>query len=274
MAPTWCPTTGGRYADSGSKTETHRCRSLVPSAICPKALTVPNALGYKTFCATSLFCLGNGKSWLGGRLDNCALDNSNNEDEAGTAGRGVGVAASHGGEMYRGAIGIIETVGQVGSIEAADAMTKAAQVQLLGREDVGGGYHSVWIQGDVGSVRAALAAGAASCERVGQLTSVLLIPRPDEQLESLFPGSPLSTTGGSGNASWDHAPWATPPAPRLTQLPPKEQLPELNVHQLRSVARLLEEFPLKGREISRANRKQLLKLLQEHWPEDADGGDG
>ena len=60
--------------------------------------------------------------------------------------------------MYRGAIGIIETIGQVGSIEAADAMAKCALVELLGREDIGGGYHAVCVRGDVGSVRASLEA--------------------------------------------------------------------------------------------------------------------
>ena len=80
--------------------------------------------------------------------------------------------------MYRGALGIIETIGLVGSVEATDAMTKCAEVELLGREDVSGGYHSVLVRGDVGSVRAALEAGVQAAERVGRLAGVLFIPRP------------------------------------------------------------------------------------------------
>ena len=91
--------------------------------------------------------------------------------------------------MYQGALGIIETIGQVGSVEAADAMTKCAAVELLGREDIGGGYYSVFVRGDVGSVRAALEAGVQAAEQVGQLVGVLFIPRPHDDLGAILPGS-------------------------------------------------------------------------------------
>ena len=76
------------------------------------------------------------------------------------------------------ALGMIETRGLVGAIEAADAMVKAANVQLLGKEQIGGGYVTVMVRGDVGAVKAATDAGAAAAQRVGDLVSVHVIPRP------------------------------------------------------------------------------------------------
>ena len=88
------------------------------------------------------------------------------------------------------ALGLIETKGLVGSIEAADAMVKAANVKLVGKEKVGGGYVTVMVRGDVGAVKAATDAGAAAAERVGELVSVHVIPRPHAELEQLLPKSP------------------------------------------------------------------------------------
>ena len=85
------------------------------------------------------------------------------------------------------ALGLIETKGLVGSIEAADAMVKAANVKLMGKEKVGGGYVTVFVRGDVGAVKAATDAGAAAAERVGELVSVHVIPRPHAELEQLIP---------------------------------------------------------------------------------------
>ncbi len=84
------------------------------------------------------------------------------------------------------ALGLIETRGLVGSVEAADAMVKAAPVQLLGKEKVGGGYVTVMVRGDVGAVKAATDAGAAAAERVGELVSVHVIPRPHDDLEQIL----------------------------------------------------------------------------------------
>jgi ethanolamine utilization protein EutM len=90
-------------------------------------------------------------------------------------------------EVYGNALGLIETRGYVGSIEAADAMLKAANVRLIGKEFVGGGYVTVMVRGDVGAVRAATDAGAAAARRVGELVSVHIIPRPHDQLEKILP---------------------------------------------------------------------------------------
>jgi microcompartment protein CcmL/EutN len=92
--------------------------------------------------------------------------------------------------MSADALGLIETKGLVGSIEAADAMVKAAPVRLVGKEKVGGGYVTVMVRGDVGAVKAATDAGAAAAERVGELVSVHVIPRPHQDVESILPQRP------------------------------------------------------------------------------------
>lgn len=81
------------------------------------------------------------------------------------------------------ALGMIETKGFVGAVEAADAMTKAANVVLAGKEYIGGGYVTVLVRGDVGAVKAATDAGAAAARRVGELVSVHVIPHPHAELE-------------------------------------------------------------------------------------------
>ena len=93
-------------------------------------------------------------------------------------------------DMSLDALGMIETKGLVGSIEAADAMVKAARVQLLGREQIGGGYVTVMVRGDVGAVKAATEAGAAAAQRVGELVSVHVIPRPHADVEMILPSRP------------------------------------------------------------------------------------
>ncbi|MBN6189426.1 ethanolamine utilization microcompartment protein EutM [Aneurinibacillus sp. BA2021] len=85
------------------------------------------------------------------------------------------------------ALGMIETKGLVASVEAADAMVKAANVHLVGKVHVGGGLVTVLVRGDVGAVKAATDAGAAAAQRVGELLSVHVIPRPHNELESILP---------------------------------------------------------------------------------------
>ena len=85
------------------------------------------------------------------------------------------------------ALGMIETKGLVAAIEAADAMVKAANVTLVGKEHVGGGLVTVLVRGDVGAVKAATDAGAAAAERVGELVSVHVIPRPHGEVETILP---------------------------------------------------------------------------------------
>ncbi len=87
------------------------------------------------------------------------------------------------------ALGMIETRGLVGAVEAADAMVKAANVELVGREQVGGGLVTVMVRGDVGAVKAATDAGAAAAECVGELKSVHVIPRPHSEVERILPQS-------------------------------------------------------------------------------------
>ncbi|MGM8211300.1 BMC domain-containing protein [Virgibacillus sp. W0430] len=91
--------------------------------------------------------------------------------------------------MTREALGMIETKGLVGAIEASDAMVKAANVELVGKELVGGGIVTVMVRGDVGAVKAATEAGAEACQRVGELISVHVIPRPNSEVESILPAS-------------------------------------------------------------------------------------
>jgi ethanolamine utilization protein EutM len=88
------------------------------------------------------------------------------------------------------ALGLIETKGLVGAIEAADAMVKAARVEFLGRQKVKGGIVAVMVAGDVGAVKAAVDAGAAACQRVGNLISAHVIPRPHDDIDLMIPGDP------------------------------------------------------------------------------------
>lgn len=85
------------------------------------------------------------------------------------------------------ALGMVETKGLVGAIEAADAMVKAANVKLIGKEIIGGGFVTVLVRGDVGAVKAAVDAGAAAANRVGELKSVHVIPRPHAEVEAILP---------------------------------------------------------------------------------------
>ncbi|HWQ78603.1 MAG TPA: ethanolamine utilization microcompartment protein EutM [Anaerovoracaceae bacterium] len=85
------------------------------------------------------------------------------------------------------ALGMVETKGLVGAIEAADAMVKAANVTLVGYEKIGSGLVTVMVRGDVGAVKAATDAGAAAAQRVGEVISIHVIPRPHSEVESLLP---------------------------------------------------------------------------------------
>lgn len=89
--------------------------------------------------------------------------------------------------MEKQALGLVETKGFVGAVEAADAMVKAANVSLLGKEKIGAGYITVMVRGDVGAVKAAVDAGAAAAKRVGELVSVHVIPRPHADVECILP---------------------------------------------------------------------------------------
>ena len=85
------------------------------------------------------------------------------------------------------AIGLIETKGLVAMLEAADAMLKAANVHLIGKERIGGGFMTVIVEGEVAAVKAAVDAGAAAAKRVGEVISIHVIARPHEEIEKLLP---------------------------------------------------------------------------------------
>lgn len=158
-------------------------------------------------------------------------------------------------ESTRGsALGLIETRGHVGAVEAADAMTKAARVVLIGQERVGGGYTTVAVRGDVGAVKAATDAGAEACRRVGELVSVHVIPRPDDQVESIVPDADSVVLPGAGSAAAGSM--------RLRA----DDLEERSVSELRRIARGLPDIGLTGREISKANKDTLLSLLRPLLP--------
>ena len=96
------------------------------------------------------------------------------------------------------ALGMIETKGFVGMVEAADAMVKAAKVELVGYEKIGGGYVTAIVRGDVAAVKAATEAGARGAERIGQLVSVHIIPRPHESIENALPLGRGDSKGSNG----------------------------------------------------------------------------
>jgi len=206
------------------------------------------------------------------------------------------------------ALGMVETRGLIASIEAADAMVKAAQVQLLGKEKVQAGLVTIFIVGETAAVKSALDAGAAAAQRVGELVSTHIIPRPDDQIDDII----------SGRASTEKISKKQEPivekrsSRRIKQIPKQEEIvveetkpePEptssstidrlkkealgvtldikksakgkpksglkysmselevMNVHQLRRFARDIKDFPIKGREISRANRGELLDFFK------------
>ncbi|KAA3656058.1 MAG: BMC domain-containing protein [Calditrichaeota bacterium] len=92
--------------------------------------------------------------------------------------------------MAQEALGMVETRGFIGAVEAADAMVKAAHVTLMGKTTVGGGLVTVTVRGDVGAVKAATDAGAAAAEKVGELVSVHVIPRPHADVEGILSDTP------------------------------------------------------------------------------------
>lgn len=200
------------------------------------------------------------------------------------------------------ALGLIETRGLVGAIEAADAAVKAADVELIGKERIDAGYVTIKLKGDVAAVRAAVDAGGAAAQRVGELVSVHVIPRPDDGTEILIYPPPSQTR----ERPWsDEPPPAPPPPPkrpprgggegepRISETaapeaesspeperhPPSEPMPQdksaylsrlesMTVQELRRYARGIEGFPFFGRQISRANKEALVReLMSMKFPE-------
>lgn len=142
--------------------------------------------------------------------------------------------------MEENALGMVETLGLVGVIEAADAMLKAAEVTLVGYEITTGGMVMVKVRGTTAACQAAVDAGAAAASRVGQLVSAHVIPNPDVETEKV-----IKTIS------------------RGPDMEGSKPLEEMTVKELREIARRTDGFPLSGREISNANRETLLKLFRE-----------
>ncbi len=142
------------------------------------------------------------------------------------------------------ALGLVETRGLVGAIEAADAGAKAANVRLLGMERADAGLVTVKYLGEVAAVRAAVDAGAAAAGRVGQLVSTHVIPRPHDDLGLV--------------AEDDEVP-STPVSRDKLDL---ARLEQMKVVELRSLARRMAPFPLKGRDVARAGRDELLAAFR------------
>ena len=107
---------------------------------------------------------------------------------------------SNGHGIPVGALGLVETRGLVGAIEAADAMVKAANVRLIGREQIGGGLVTVMVRGDVGAVKAATDAGAVAAGKVGEVISVHVIPRPHEEVEVILVKDAIAATAAAAKS--------------------------------------------------------------------------
>lgn len=203
--------------------------------------------------------------------------------------------------MLEYALGLIETRGLIGAIEAADAATKAADVTLVGRERADAGLMTIKIIGDVAAVRAAVDAGAAAAQRIGELVSVHVIPRPDDESEILIypPASQSKEKPEYLSVSKPPAEKPRRTAPRVVEPPAPEpespkaaepepqaageeapqiilsddeatfrkQLDGMTVHELRRYARGMEGLTIAGRQISRANKDELIaELMRVRFP--------
>ena len=203
------------------------------------------------------------------------------------------------------ALGMVETRGLVGAIEAADAMCKAANVRLIGREKTNPALITIKIVGETAAVKTAVEAGAAAAARVGELVSTHVIPRPDLQRESIIGTAPVretpSVVKSPASASVEvkeipaieKSPIPAPdqeievvvaprkpvvkanpvvrksvsepvlPESKKVSTPAVEsRLNSMKVTELRNLARSTEGFPIKGREISVANKEELLRLFE------------
>jgi len=148
--------------------------------------------------------------------------------------------------MYERALGLIETRGLVGALEAADAMVKAAQVKLMGTETTIAAMITVKVVGEVGAVKAAVDAGAAAAEKVGELISCHVIPQPHEDTESIVYDD--TNVGFS----------------KEKETITLNEIEGLGVRELRKLAREMPGFPIQGREISKANKELLVEKFRQY----------
>lgn len=148
------------------------------------------------------------------------------------------------------ALGLIETRGLIGALEAADAGAKAADVELAGLEYADAGLITVHFLGDVAAAKAAVDAGAAAAERVGQLVSVHVIPQPDPETDVIAGDLHGANEGGSGADASPSAFGRNLDADRLRSM---------KVVELRRAARRFGDFPIRGRALARASRDEILE---------------
>ncbi len=172
------------------------------------------------------------------------------------------------------ALGLVETKGLIGAISAADAMVKNSNVVLVGKERTDPAMITVKIVGDTAAVRSAVEAGAAAAQRVSQLISKHVIPRPAEGIEELLYAKSSRTReeverilGGGGVRETEveeevpEEEYSMPEGLSPDEQKYFEKLDGMTVHELRKVARGVEGFPIYGREISKANKKRLIDAL-------------
>ena len=165
------------------------------------------------------------------------------------------------------ALGMVETRGLVGSIEAADVMVKTANVTLLGTEYIGGGLVTVQVIGDVAAVKAAVDAGATAARKVGEVVSTHVIPRPSDEIEDIL-SRRAARAADPGPTSGEELPEAPEGEEEKFDFVASDddaefrsQLDAMTVHQLRSLARSTEGLTSQGREISMANKDVLIHEL-------------
>ena len=151
------------------------------------------------------------------------------------------------------AIGLIETRGLVGVIEAADAAAKSAQVELLGIEQIGAGLVSVRFSGEVAAVQVAVQAGVQAALKISDVISQHVIPAPHIDLKDLLQGQPPAPVASSQQTT-------------ATTIPSDPtELHDLPVARLRQLVRQLPDSALKGRQVSRANKQALIDELRRAW---------
>ncbi len=165
------------------------------------------------------------------------------------------------------ALGMVETRGLVGSIEAADVMLKTANVRLVGKEIVRDGLVTIQIVGEVAAVKAAVEAGATAAGRVGELISQHVIPRPVDDIEDILV-RPITTREAQPPARRAPAPRPKKPAePALEFKEPAasdasaRELEGMTVRELRTLAREIQGLGIQGREISKANKELLIREI-------------
>lgn len=169
-------------------------------------------------------------------------------------------------EMLEYALGLVETRGLVGSIEAADVMVKTANVHLIGSEYIRNGMVTVKIIGEVAAVKAAVDAAGAAAARVGQLVSTHVIPRPAAEIESILKKALAPTVAPETPPAKEKPARSDPPASVMLDASAdvqeyRAQLEMMTVPQLRTVARNEGGLGIAGRQISKANKEQLIEEL-------------